>query len=486
MIRESRPRNRRPNQAEVLDDRHTGVAYSAGRSALAYLAPNRILPNPDQILALHGNYLDTVLYEDTLVRHGWLAGIIDQRVEKANKTRVIVPGDPSDPRSVMLADLARRKWRRVQGSTTALGRGLRNGRFIGPGGLEKVYERDADGIVFVSRLVDRPAQNIKFRDDGTALWFANGIGSWDGEEIPHRKMMFIHGGSLNTPYPDVEMKNVYTATVIIDKALELMLLNVEEFGRPVPVIYMPRAAEALTPGERKKAREGARALHSRFLEFPTNESRITVEMAGNGALASSGQVGRPENSIIESMMTWSYIRILRIEQTRNKTGSANGMLEEVRYQITDDASRPDCILLDDSLNARPVTGAPYSGWMDDFNSFNFPDDPEEILPRFETPVLSPEEIERIHKRTMEAIDRDLGQDLSKDSYLRTTGLEKAKNEDDRLRGKPLTRLVESRVDSVDAPNAPAPTTEDEPTSLAALALQANALSQGLDALIGLG
>lgn len=483
VVRAPKPR-RKVNQTDVLDDRHTGVTYSPGRSI--YSVVRRVLPNPDEIIATVGGWRGVAFYEDMLRRHPWLAGIVDQRVEKANKPRVVVPGDPSVPRSVEIADIARKKWQKVQGATTALGRGLRNGRFIGPGGLEKVFTRDADGIVYVCRLIDRPAQNIKFRPDGTALWLSvtNPI---DGEEIPRRKMMFIRGGSLNSPYPDVELAAVYPATVLIEKAVELMLDTVEEFGRPIPTVYMPRAKNALSEGEREQIRAYASAVHSRYIEVPTDEARARIDMGSNSSVAASGQIGRPESMIIDTMVTWSYIRILRIAQTMNKTGSANGMLERVRYDITDDASRPDCVLLDDSLNARSVAGDEYTGWMADFCDFNFPDEPEEILPRFDTPTLSIDEIASIHDMTMDAVDRGLGENLSKDAYLRTTGLEKAKNADDKLGGTPQTRVTKTEVDSLDTPNDPdAEPIEGEPQSLAQIAAMANNLTRRLDAMVGLG
>ena len=482
VVREPKPR-RKPKQEDVLDGQHTGVAYSARRSV--YQGPDRILQNPDPVLARVGGHLGPAFYEEMLLRHPWLAGIVDQRVEKANRPRVIVPGDPSDDRSVMMADLARRKWQKVQSATTALASGLRNGRFIGPGGLEKVFTRDADGIVYVCRLINRPPRNIKFRADGTALWISanNPI---HGEVIPRRKMMFIQGGSLNSPYPEVELSAVYAATYLIEKAVELMLDTVEEFGRPIPTVYMPRAKSALSKEERTQIRAYARAVHSRFCEVPTNETDAHIDMGGNASMAASGAAGRPEAAIVEMMMTWSYIRILRITQTLNKTGSANGMLEQVRYQITDDASRPDCILIDDSLNMTETVGDEYTGWMADFNDFNFPDEPVELLARFETPTLSQEEIQQIHDRTMDAIDRGLGETLSEDAYLRTTGMEKAKNEDDRLGGRALTRLTQVEVLEEES-NAADANDEDAIASmgLRGLAAMAGTLNRRLDAMVGL-
>lgn len=469
IIRESRPR-RKANVAEVLDDRHTGVTYSAGSSDPYGSTVNRILRNPDPIIAEVGGWKDCGFYEDMLLRHPWLAGIVDQRVEKANKPRLIVPGDPSDDRSVAMADDARRKWKRVQSSATSLAAGLRNGRFIGPGGLEKVFTRDADGLVYPVRLINRPPRNIRFRDDGTALWLSNRA-PFGGEEIPFRKMMFIRGGSLNTPYPEVELAAVYPATYLIERAVELLFDGVEEFGRPIPKVYMPRAKEALTWEEREAIRAYARAIHRRFIELPTDASKADIDV-GDAPLAASGQVGRPETAIIEMMITWCYIRILRITQTLNKTGGSRA-LEEVRYDITDDASRPDCALIDDSLNALAVPGDEYTGWMTDFNDFNFPNAPEEMLPRFETPTLSLDERNAIHDRTMDAVDRGLGDEFSKDWYLRSVGAEKAKNEVDRLGGVRASR---------ERPSDELPQGA-EPQSLAEVVEMANALSRRLDAML---
>jgi hypothetical protein len=474
VIRESRPRNV-GNPADVLDSRHTEVAYSAGRANRYNSLFGGALNNPDTVLQTAGGG-NPAFYDGILLRHPYAAGILDQKIERANKERIIVPGDPSDERSTAIADEARRLWRKVADRPVVLSRWLRNADFVGYGGVEKIFTRDAStGLVYVHRLIDRKCENIKFRDDGTALWVPGY--SLTPEVIPQRKMMFLRTGSVNTPYGDGNGRYIYPATYLIEKTFELMLDSIEEFGRPIPVVYMPRAAEVLKATERAEIRAYAAAVHSRFLEVPTNEATARIDMGGSGNIAASGAIGRPEMMVIEALVTWIYVRMIRVAQTMNKTGGSRA-LEDTRYDITDDASRPLCVQLDSGLNAHSVPGDDYTGWMADFNDFNFPNEPEEILPRFETPTLSQEHIDAIHERTMAAIDRGIGGDLSKDFYFRTTGMEKAKNDDDRLGGVPLTRFT--KTESVVEESSRIPDME-EPRSIRDVVDQVNALSSRLDA-----
>jgi hypothetical protein len=474
VVRESRPRpGVMAKQDDVLDAKHTGVAYSAGRANPYQVYYGGAMLNPDAVLIENGQ--DPSLYDGVLMRHPYVAGCLDQKIERANKTRIIVAGDPSDSRSVMIANLARRCFESVPYASVVLGRWLRNADFVGYGAIEKVFTRNRDGLVYPGRLIDRECKNIKFKDDGTALWTPNGW-AYQGEPIPQRKMSFLRTGSINSGYGDGTGRRVWAACYLIEKTVELMLDGVEEFGRPIPVVYMPKAKDVLSAGEREKIRQYARAVHSRFIEIPTNELNARIDI-GNAPLASSGQVGRPEMAIIEMLVTWIYVAMIRVAQTMNKTGGSRS-LEDTRYEITDDAARPLCKLLDDGLNMPLVEGDLYTGWMTDFCDFNFPDDPIEILPRFTTPTLSQEDINGFHKRTMEAIDRGLGKELSKDQYLRMTGSEKAKDDGDRLGGTPQTRVTETTTDSLDAPNG-------NPKTLADVAENISILSRRLDKLVGL-
>lgn len=467
IIRESRPRVA-GNPADVLDDRHTGVVYSHGRANRYSTYFGGALTNPDTVLATAGGG-NPAFYDGILLRHPYAAGILDQKIERANKERVIVPGDPSDARSTAIADEARRLWRKVADKPVVLSRWLRNADFVGYGGVEKIFTRDAStGLVYVHRMIDRKCENIRFKDDGTALWVPGT--SLTPEVIPERKMMFLRTGSTNTPYGDGNGRYIYPATYLIEKAVELMLDSIEEFGRPIPVVYMPRAAEMLKKEERDAIRSYAAAVHSRYIEVPTNESTARIDLAGSGNFSASGAVGRPEMMVIETLVTWIYVRMIRVAQTMNKTGGSRA-LEDTRYDITDDASRPLCIQLDSGLNSHAVPGDGYTGWMADFNDFNFPNEPEEILPRFETPVLAQDVIHNIHHRTMEAIAHGLGADLSKDAYLRTVGLEKAKNDDDRMRPVEAPMLPPGALVEAD----------DDPQSMADIADRVNALTRQLDA-----
>jgi hypothetical protein len=473
VVRESKPRAK-ANPSEVLDAQHTGVAYSAGRANPYSTRLGGALYNPDPVLMQNGA-VNEAFYDGIMLRHPIVAGLEDQKIDRANRERIIVAGDPSDARSIAIAEEARRHFRKVNDKPVTFGRFLRNVDFIGFGGVEKVFTRDTrTGFVYPYRLIDRKCENIKFRDDGTALWCPRGY-AYSGEPIPKRKMIFGRSGSTNTQYGDGVGRYVYPATVLIEKAFELMLDSVEEFGRPIPVVYMPRATDALTKPEREKIRAYARSVHSRFIELPTNEMVARIDV-GNAAMVSAGQIGRPEIAIIEMLVTWIYVRMIRVAQTLNKTGGSRA-LEDTRYDITDDASRPLCILLDSFLNAQSSDGADYTGWMADFCDFNFADEPEEILPRFETPSLAQDAIAAIHKRAMDLIDRGVS-DLSKDWYMRHAGVETAKDKGDRLGGVPSKTKASETATSDSSAGVDA-------TTLESLAARANVLARELDTLVRL-
>ena len=328
------------------------------------------------------------------------------------------------------------------------------------------------------RLINRESENLKPRDDGTWLWVPKGWG-YQGEPIPERKMMMLQSGTTNHPCGRGVGRLIYSATYLIEKTVELMLDSVEEFGRPIPVVYMPKMKDALTKREREEIRAYARAVHSRFIEVPTSEMNAKIDI-GNAALASSGQIGGREMAIIEMLVTWIYVAVIRVAQTMNKTGGSRA-LEDTRYDITDDASRPLCHLLDDGLNKPTVPGDPYTGALVDFLDFNFPNDPVEELCHFETPTLSQEDISAHHRRTMEAIDRGLGGTFSADQYLRITGIEKAKNADDELGGVPQTRVTKTTSDDLDQDNE----TKGEPQSLSDVVRHMNALNKKMDRALGL-
>lgn len=445
VVRESRPREAVKTE-NVTDARHTNVTYGEGRSNpfTAYFA-NGIMTNPDPVIWKFGGAEDVALYKSMWRAHPWLVGICDQRVERANRKRCIVAGDPSDARSVDIANAARRAWNRIPEQPTFTARWLKYARFLGYSGLEKVFARDEEGLIYPMKLIVRESENIKVRPDGTAVWLSNGKPS--GDPIPPRKMSFLRGGTNDTFYGQSELQDVYPVTFWLESSVELMFDSIEEFGRPTPVLYMPRSTDVLSPAEREKIRKWARGYSRRFLEVPTDEARFRVEMQGAN-VSTSGAVGRPEMSIVELCITWAYIRILRAPQTLNKTGGSRA-LEEVRYDIGDDTARPDSRLLDDGLNASAILPTDYTGWMADFCDINFSGEPQEILPRFESPVQTLEEIATQHDMAMDLVDR--GESPSKSWYYKTTGIEEARNDEDRF-GESVTRIPKTEFDSLDTPN----------------------------------
>jgi hypothetical protein len=425
LVRASQPRTPIA-KASVLDDsRFTNVQYSTGRLNPWSLYPGGILPNPDEVL--RGRAPGDVSYYRAMdQRHPWLAGIADQRVEKANKKRVIVAGDPSDARSREMALDMKRDFEAIPNLPVVSARWLRDGRIVcGYGFLENVWGRSSlTGNISVLRMIDRPAELGRYDDDGN-LFFRTYGDPFRGIPVPRYKMSTLTGGSLNTKYGEAEYKHVDIATFWIEQVLEFGLEALQGFGRPIPTLYIPR--NGLTKPEREEIKAAARAIHPRFLSVPTNDAQFKVEYPSN-SMGASGNVGNAELRYIEIFIAWSYIRILRIVQTLNKTGGSRA-LEDTRYTITDDASRPDCGLLDAGFNEH--FAKPYC-------DINYPDEPSELLPRFDTPTRSQTDLQAYHDQSMDLIDR--GGRVSKKAYHNTMGIPEAEDDADVL-GQPDVRAT---------------------------------------------
>jgi hypothetical protein len=125
VVREPIPRQRRATAAD-LTDAHSEILYSPGRlDPYGSVGPDGLLINPDETLRIAGGG-DTRHYRGMDRRHGWLAGLADQRVERSNYVPVIVPGDATDTRSVQMAKEMRLDFERIPSSAMLLGRQLRD------------------------------------------------------------------------------------------------------------------------------------------------------------------------------------------------------------------------------------------------------------------------------------------------------------------------------------------------------------------------
>ena len=436
----SHPRESVDVEAIFSDRRNTQVTYANGTSNPFALLYGHVVPNADPVVLKYGSADNVAIYKGMWRRHPWLVGICDQRVEAANRPRVIVPNDPSDPQSVKVTKAARDAWRRVPETTTVTARWFKYARFLGYGAVEKVFSRDtSSGLIYAARLIARESENVRVRKDGTPVWLSY-QNPFEGDPIPPRKMMFLRGGTNDTFYGEAELQHIYPVTYWLERSIELAFDSIEEFGRAIPHVKMPRLMDYLSEDERAKVRAWAAAYHRSYLETPHDGTSVEVEMMG-GNLASSGAVGRPELSLVEVCITWAYIRILRVMQTMNKTGST-GQLEQARLEIIGGAARPDSQIIDDGLNQRIILPSDQSGWLADFNDLNFPDTPEEQLCRFETPTMSVDDILAQHKMAMEMIEH--GAKPSKQWYHKTSGVEEAIDEFDVL-GSPREEPIGTNV-----------------------------------------
>ncbi|HEX7832843.1 MAG TPA: DUF935 family protein, partial [Thermoanaerobaculia bacterium] len=438
VVREPMARPKRSTVAD-LSDAHSEVLYSPGRlNPYGAVGPDGILLNPDETLRrLSGG--DTRHYREMDRRHGWLAGLADQRVERSNYVPVIVPGDATDPRSVQMAKEMRLDFERIPSSAMLLGRQLRDARLVcGWGVLENVWGRSfGTGNITIMRYIDRPAEAVRFDDEWRAYVRTPGS-PFKGELAPPLKLSIMRGGTHSSPYGSPEYKEVSFNCFVIEQLLLGALENIGKHNLPLPVARFPRVG--LDKKDRGNIKVALKTIFKRVLSVPTDDQDFSLEFPTMQMAANLGEV---ELKHIEWQVTMAYIRINRVPQTLNKTGGSRA-LETTRLDISSDAARLDAGEKDSNLNENFAT--PYC-------DINYPNEPAELLPRFSTPTYTVAEIEQYHRFAMNAVTQ--GVRVSKRAYFERTGLTEAMDSNDVL-GRPDLRaavgLGEAGIDPEAKPN----------------------------------
>lgn len=331
-----------------------------------------------------------------------LGGLIGQRIDGALKRRpTIVAGEPDDPESFRVAEELKLVWNDIPERVTALKKFLM-GVFVGFAALERVWQRhEGTGVVAPMRLIDRPQQNFIFLADGTAK-FLTLDNPFIGEPIDPMKFMFLRGGSEHTAYGEGELKDVYLTLWKIQQIEGFLLEALEKQGRPIPHYRVPRNYD---PKDKAALAAAAKAMYGAYVMTPTDATDVSVEFPALN-IAAAGAAGRSESEILRLYWGQVYIRLLRVQQTQDKTGGSRA-LEDTRMAITDLATLPDAELLCDALN---------QGWLWPTCEINYPSLPADLRPRFVPDPTAHENLDTVHKWIMDGLDH--GVSFSAEAYFK--------------------------------------------------------------------
>ncbi|HUF09470.1 MAG TPA: hypothetical protein VMO47_09130 [Rhodothermales bacterium] len=362
-----------------VDERPLTKADVAGEKvariySLPRLQPTTILghwmENPDEVLKQFGQWEGIGFYFRMLRQFAFLGGPINQRIDEVVAAdRLIVPGDKNSATSVQMAADARRVWAKVRGKGLIL-RKLLMAMFVGYHPVEKVWDIDTEtGLLAPLGLFDVPPVNVRFGPNGEEFFLA--MNRPRGELIPARKVFYSRWGSMWTPYGEGELKDVYLVTWYLQQLIRFGLEAIEQLGRPIPIIYIPRGS---TKEEIDEYEQAVAAQYKFYLTMPSDETRVKVEFAGAN-IAAGGAAGRSEMEWCRYLETHAYVRLLNTAQTQDRGGAGNGKLEEVRNDVKNLKTPSASDALDEWLN---------DGWMRDLSEVNWGDQPEQMWPRFES------------------------------------------------------------------------------------------------------
>lgn len=351
-----------------------------------------MIENPDEVISTMGvTWEGLAFYERMLRQFSTLYAACQQRIDRVPERR-IVAGDPSSETSTAMARDAQRLWQLLP-NREIIQRKLLMGMFMGFAPVEKVYGRDATtGLLGPISLYDQPARNFKFDEEGNA-YFLGRLSLAQGELVKPHQMMFFRWGSSWTPYGDGELKYVYVATWMIQTIMDFGLQALEELGRPIPMYRVP---STMGSDERGELEQSVASRHKYYVIVPSSGPEVTVEFPGLN-VAAGGAAGRAEFEAIRYLDGWIQRAILGTQQTQDRAGGSRA-LEEVRTSIVDDKTRQASDTLDICLTSQ---------WLSDFGALNWPDQPRELWPRFDSEPTPGEDLGPMHSRVMEAVDRKI-------------------------------------------------------------------------------
>jgi hypothetical protein len=370
-----------PDEA-ITRERAKRPAYNRRQFSLSQLTSNLVLSghveNPDEIIKTFGGAEGLKIYFRMMRQFAFLGGPISQRIDPVIAIeRNIVPGDGNVDLSVQMAEDARRWWQSVR-NKEIIQRKLLLAQFVGFYPIEKVFgTHEATGLLAPigengrgDGLFDVPPQNVRFTKEGAPLIFTDRL--YRGMPVEPRKLFFGTWGTTSTPYGEGELKDVYLATWYMQIITDLAMKAVEQLGRPIPVVFVPRATT--TAPEMDEIEESVADQFDFYLTLPTDEAITRVDFP-NISVAAGGAAGRAEQEWLRYLETWVWNRLLNTSQTQDRGGQGNGKLEETRREV----KHPKIAIASDALDDWLTEGC-----LEDIGELNWPNQPRELWPRFKS------------------------------------------------------------------------------------------------------
>ena len=411
---------------QVLSGSRTRSTYTQTRQnpLAAYFGR---LVNPDPTLAKHGTWEGLELYARIRRQITELGGIVAQLVDIALKRPpTIVPGDLSDGESVRIADNYRRIWDEIPEKAIVLRKTIDNLITFGFAPIEMVWSRDPQTmIVAATKLIDRPPRNFIFDVDEQPR-FISILDPLVGEPIDPLKFLLLRAGTTNTPYGESAFTELYSAAWLYQEVQKFWLDSVEKYGRPVPHIHIPRTYTAADVADLDNFYTAKFGTYTRGL-WDGNEVKVEYPAM---PMASAGAAGRSELDSLRFLQAKMYIRLLRTQQTQDKT-SGSRSLETVRDSRTEAAAATYSDILCEGLDR---------GWLAPSVEINFPSLDPMLRPRVLPDPMAFADLDKMHMRLMNGIDRGIL--YSKRDYFRRVGMQEAKDDADVL-GHPQMRITDS-------------------------------------------
>ncbi|HXG58123.1 MAG TPA: DUF935 family protein [Thermoanaerobaculia bacterium] len=275
------------------------------------------------------------------------------------------------PRADDAAERMKKAWARVRNAAVVL-QSLLMGEYYGFARAEMVARFDEVVKEWIPDLYDVDQEAWLFHDDGRS--FVITTQNPQGIEVDDAKFVHFQSGSADTKYGYGRFAYLYTVVWKIQQLEDYALQAIEDFGRPLPIVHIPRGWDE----PEKAAFEAAldKTLRN-YLSAPTNDLKASVDMP-TGSMSSSGAAGRQEFEAIGRYETWIQVLLLGAPQTGNKS-LGTGKLEETRRAVWDDKTPLHLSALDNCLNG---------SWRDTYCRWNLADLPVELWPRFESDSTS--------------------------------------------------------------------------------------------------
>lgn len=353
----------------------TAPAMTERRATLGLLESATVsdgrIENPDAVLKSFGSWEGLAFYARMARQYPFLVGICMQWISRINAIdRAVKPGDANDPTSVEMARDVRKLYARIRGKEI-LNQKFLWGRYYGIAPAEQVWSKDdRTGLLAPLDIYDLPPWAFKFGPDGEVyLLTAKSPTKGELQADADRKFLFFRWGSLYTPYGEGDFRYAYLPTWYIQQVLRFGLQAIERYGRPIPWYryWRNRPTEEVTA-----IKASLKAQFGFYAATPQEAQQESLEFPALSVVA-NGTAGRAEIEFVRFMEGWCYVALLGTQQTQDKVGGSRA-LEDTRREISNDQTPPGSQALD----------ALWTKWADQIGEVNWPNQPRELWPVFES------------------------------------------------------------------------------------------------------